>query len=99
MTSPDHRAVLVEAEEYAGGPMVPATGIDHRDAVDILAGPHAIAALPYGLRLVRGVDRFTHLPTRERAAVVWVQRHARVRTVQTETVALDKITLHPGGDS
>lgn len=70
--------------------------IDQRDAVDVVAGPHAIASLDYGTRLVRGIDRFTHLPTRERAAVVWVQRHARLRKVQTETVALDKITLHPG---
>lgn len=75
------------------------TDIDMRDAVDVVAEPHAIASLDYGKRLVRGIDRFTHLPTRERAAVVWVQRHARVRTVQTETVALDKITLHPGGAS
>lgn len=31
------------------------------------------------------------------AAVVWVQKYARLRTVQTETVALDRIRLHPGG--
>lgn len=73
--------------------------IDQRDAVDVVAGPHAIASLDYGKRLVRGIDRFTHLPTRERAAVVWVQRYARLRKVQTETVALDDITLHPGGTS
>lgn len=75
------------------------TAIDLRPAIDIVAGPHAIAELPYGKRLVRGVDRFTHLPTRERAAVVWVQRHARRPVVQSETVALDDIHLHPGGTS
>lgn len=73
------------------------TAIDLRDAVDIVAGPHAIATLKYGKRLVRGIDRFTHLPTRERAAVVWVQPYARQPGVRTEVVALTDIFLHPGG--
>lgn len=75
------------------------TNIDFRDFDDIIAGPYAVAHLKYGVRLVRGIDRFTHLPTRERAAVVWVQRNLNRPVVQTETVALEAIKLSPGVQS
>lgn len=73
-------------------------GPDTRESTVIRAGLHAVAHLYGHTRLVRGIDRFTQLPTRERAAVVWVADRYGMKYVQVP-VALEDITLHPGADS
>lgn len=75
------------------------TDIDLRDDPAIRAGVHAVAHLRSRIRLVRGIDRFTHLPTREPAALVWVADWNGLGGHHLEVVALDDITLHPGDDS
>lgn len=72
---------------------------DTRDEAAIRSGVHAVAHMPCWSRVVRGVDRFTLLPTRERAAVVWVEaRHGR-GGYQCEVVDLDFIEVRPGSPS
>ena len=75
------------------------TGPDTRSEAAIAAGVHAVAMLPGYTRFVRGVDRFTHLPTREPAAVVWVADKHALGTFHTEVVALEDICLFPGRSS
>lgn len=72
---------------------------DTRDTAAITAGTHAIAHLGGHTRVVRGIDRFTHLPTREPAAVVWVADKHGMDGHHCEAVALDQITIHPGRTS
>lgn len=72
------------------------TNIDLRDADEIRDGLHAVAHLPRYDRLVRGIDRFTHLPTRERGAMVWVDGRNGIDGLRCELVALDDITIHRG---
>ena len=75
------------------------TNIDLRDDAVIRAGAHAVAHLRRRDCLVRGIDRFTHLPTRERAAMVWIDGRNGIDGLRCVAVALDDITLHPGSAS
>jgi hypothetical protein len=74
---------------------------DMRPATEITTGDHAYArayARAYGrYHVVRGIDRFTHLPTRERAAMVWIRDH-NDRTILAP-VALDDICIFAGRTS
>jgi hypothetical protein len=70
--------------------------IDMRETAAITAGPHAVAHLGGYTRVVRGIDRFTHLPTREPAAVIWVSDRHPMDGFHTEVVPLDQITTLPG---
>lgn len=67
---------------------------DMRPAAEITTGDHAYARAYGRYHVVRGIDRFTHLPTRERAAMVWISDH-NDRTILT-AVALDDIRIFPG---
>lgn len=71
------------------------SGIDLRDEAAIRADAHAYARAYGRWHLVRGIDRFTHLPTREPAAMVWIQHGPREAVVQVP-VALDDIRVHAG---
>lgn len=74
------------------------TAIDFRPGEQIRAGLHAVAHLRSTDRIVRGIDRFTHLPTREPAAMVWVADWTGLGH-HLELVALDDITICPGAQS
>lgn len=67
---------------------------DMRPADEITTGVHAQARAYGRWHLVRGIDRFTHLPTRERAAMVWIQDH-HDRAILAP-VAIDDIRVFPG---
>lgn len=73
--------------------------IDFRPTSAITAEPHAVASLGGYSRVVRGVDMFTHLPTRERAAVVWIEAATGMGSLHTEEVPLDQIRIFPGRSS
>lgn len=72
---------------------------DTRDTAAILAGVHAIAHVGGYTRVVRGVDRFTHMPDRTPAAMVWITDRHLVGRHFLKLVALDAITIHPGSQS
>lgn len=67
---------------------------DMRPADEITTGVHAQARAHGSWHPVRGIDRFTHLPTREPAAMVWIKDH-RDRAILT-LVALDDIRIFAG---
>lgn len=67
---------------------------DMRPAAEITTGDHAYARAYGRYHVVRGIDRFTHLPTRESAAMVWISDHNN-RTILAP-VALDDIRIFPG---
>ena len=70
---------------------------DMRPATELTTGDHAYARAYGRYHVVRGIDRFTHLPTRERAAMVWIQDHNH-RTILAP-VALDDICIFAGRTS
>ncbi|MDV6299987.1 hypothetical protein R3P82_12790 [Dietzia maris] len=71
---------------------------DTRHPDEIVAEDYAVAEYRGWTRLVRGIDRYTHLPTREPAAMVWLLADA-LRGAQLVPVALSDIRLFPGRTS
>lgn len=69
---------------------------DTRPASEITAGVHAVAHTGRRKRLVRGIDRFGHLATREPSAWVWVASPLGLGRHQLVQVALSEIITHPG---
>lgn len=67
---------------------------DMRPTAEITTGDHAYARAYGRYHVVRGIDRFTHLPTREPAAMVWIQDH-NDRAILAP-VALDDICIFAG---
>ena len=67
---------------------------DMRPDAEITTDDHAYARAYGRYHVVRGIDRFTHLPTRERAAMVWISDHTD-RPILAP-VALDDIRIFPG---
>lgn len=72
-------------------------GIDARQVETIVAGPHMLLDADDRPRLIRGVWEYQMLPTREPAAVVWVETAPRV--VHPEVVELDRVRIMPGRPS
>ena len=71
---------------------------DMRPAEEIAADTHAFARAYGRWHIVRGIDRFTHLPTREPAAMAWISDSSNHRTILAP-VALDDIRMFPGSTS
>ena len=69
---------------------------DLRHPDEIVAEPHLVVEYRRRKRLVRGIDRYTHLPTRERAAMVWLLANVLRGGTGLVCVALSNIQLLPG---
>lgn len=69
---------------------------DTRPAMEIRSDMHAVAKVRGCPRVVRGIDRFTHMPDRTPAAMVWITDKHMVGRHFLELVALNKITICPG---
>ena len=69
---------------------------DLRHPDEIVAEPHLVAVYRGRKRLIRGIDRYTQLPTREPAAMVWLLADALRGSTGLVCVALSNIRLLPG---
>lgn len=70
--------------------------LDLRDEAAIRARRHAVAHLRGYDRVVRGVERYLCLPTREPAAEVWVSAPHGMGGHHTAVAPLDDITIRCG---